>query len=200
MRGSQVQSIADDVTSKATESYELVKSVVDQVVTASKPIVDVVTPVVQQAAQKAIEVATPVAADVASKAQQALSDAGVDTSPAFEAAKVIFSLHMFRSQSDQLLVTLNCQSLLVICIYVLVIQYHFSYFFRPQCLWVAVYPPALLPPWKLLLLMHSQPLRSCSHKTLQSLHWEQVLWFCYTYWPQLWLHPWHIPLVDTPEI
>lgn len=83
----QVEELSSQAGEKAVVSYEYAKGLFEQFLEASKPVVEAATPILKQAAQKVVEIATPVAADVASKAKQALSDAGVDTAPVFEAAR-----------------------------------------------------------------------------------------------------------------
>ena len=84
----QVEDISSQVTEKAFQSYDVVKEYFDQFISVAKPAVEASIPVIKSAAEKAYDVAVPVAGDLVQRAQQALTDAGVDTKPILDAAKV----------------------------------------------------------------------------------------------------------------
>ena len=59
----------------------------------TKPALEAATPVIKDAAFKVYEFAAPVASEGFERAQKALSEAGVDTTPVIQAAKVRARIH-----------------------------------------------------------------------------------------------------------
>jgi hypothetical protein len=88
----QVQVVSSQVTQTAGNAYAVVKDFLQQAFTAVKPAVDVATPYVQQTADAAFKAVAPVANDLEQQAEKALQNAGVDTKPVLDAAKVCFPI------------------------------------------------------------------------------------------------------------
>ncbi len=84
----QVQVVSSQVTQTAGNAYAVVKDFLQQAFTAVKPAVDVATPYVQQTADAAFKAVAPVANDLEQQAEKALQNAGVDTKPVLDTAKV----------------------------------------------------------------------------------------------------------------
>lgn len=79
------------MTQTAGNAFSVVKDVFQQAFIAVKPAIDVATPYVQQSADAAFKAVVPVATDLEQQAEKALQNAGVDTKPVLDAAKVCLS-------------------------------------------------------------------------------------------------------------